>query len=52
MQIVSAEQFIDGFIAALSLQGSERLDLDDPRLDEQFAKAYDELLDKAVELSR
>ncbi|WP_413711639.1 hypothetical protein [Rhizobium sp. Rhizsp82] len=50
MQIVSAEQFVRGLLAALSLEGKTTIHLDDPRLDEQFAKAYDELLDNAEAL--
>lgn len=50
MQIVSAEQFVQGLLAALSLQGKTTILLDDPRVDEQFAKAYDDLLDNAEEL--
>jgi hypothetical protein len=50
MQIISAEQFVQGLLAALSLQGKKTILLDDPRLDEQFAKAYDDLLDHAEDL--
>ncbi len=50
MQIVSAEQFVQGLLAALSLQGKKTILLDDPRLDEQFARAYDDLLDNAETL--
>ena len=50
MQIISAEHFIQGLLAALSLEGKTTIQLDDPRLAEQFAKAYDELLDQAEAL--
>jgi hypothetical protein len=50
MKIISADQFVDGLIAALCLEGKQVMDLDDPKLDEQFAKAYDDLLDKAEDL--
>ena len=50
MQIVTAEQFVDGLFAALTLEGKKVIDLDDPRLDEQFEKVYDELLGSAEEL--
>jgi hypothetical protein len=50
MKIVSATQFVDGLMAALRLQGKTGLDLDDPEIDRQFARAYDELLDSAEEL--
>jgi hypothetical protein len=50
MQIISAEQFVQGLLAALSLEGKKTILLDDPRLDEQFAKAYDDLLDHAEDL--
>ncbi|MBY5329231.1 hypothetical protein [Rhizobium leguminosarum] len=50
MQIVSAEQFIEGLIAALSLDGKKSIQLDNPKLDEQFSKAYNELLDNAENL--
>ena len=50
MQIVSANQFVDGLMAALCLQGANGLDLDDPAIDRQFAEAYDDLLNRAEEL--
>jgi hypothetical protein len=50
MRIVSAAQFVDGLMAALYLQGKKELNLEDPTIDLQFARAYEELLDKAEEL--
>jgi hypothetical protein len=50
MQIVSSAQFVDGLMAALFLQGKRTLNLDNPEIDRQFARAYDELLDNAEEL--
>ena len=50
MKIVSATEFVDGLMAALCLQGKTGLNLDDPEIDRQFARAYDELLDNAEEL--
>lgn len=50
MKIVSAAQFVDGLMAALYLEGKRDLNLDDPEIDRQFARAYEELLDKAEEL--
>lgn len=50
MQIVSAAQFVDGLMAALSLQGKTGINLEDPAIDRQFARAYDELLNRAEEL--
>jgi hypothetical protein len=50
MKIVSATQFVDGLMAALCLQGKNGLNLDNPEIDRQFARAYDELLDKAEAL--
>ena len=50
MQIVSAAQFVDGLMAALFKMGVTSLNLDNPEIDRQFAKAYDELLDRAEEL--
>jgi len=50
MQIVSAAQFVDGLMAAVCLQGKTGLNLDDPAVDRQFARAYDDLLDRAEEL--
>lgn len=51
MQVVSADQFVDGLIAALSIEGKHRIDLDDPNVDLQFAKAYDEFLQQAEALA-
>lgn len=50
MQIISATQFVDGLMAALALQGKTGVNLEDPAVDRQFAKAYDDLLDRAEEL--
>lgn len=50
VKFVSAEQFVEGLIAALSLQGKQMIDLHNPDLDRQFAKAYDDLLDNAEAL--
>lgn len=50
MRIVSAAQFVDGLMAALYLQGKTALKLDDPAVDRQFARAYEELLDNAEKL--
>lgn len=50
MQIISAAEFVDGLMAALCLEGKSCLNLSDPTVDQQFAKAYDELLDRAEEL--
>jgi hypothetical protein len=50
MKIISATQFVDGLMAALRVQGKEELNLDDPAVDRQFARAYDELLERAEEL--
>ena len=50
MQIVSAAQFVDGLMAALFNMGVTSLNLDNPEIDRQFARAYDELLDRAEEL--
>lgn len=50
MRIVSADQFVDGLIAALSLENKTEMDLDDPKVDQQFAKAYDDLLGQAENL--
>lgn len=50
MQIVSATQFVDGLMAAMYKNGQKALNLDDPSIDRQFAKAYDDLLDNAETL--
>ena len=50
MDIVSADQFVDGLIAALSLLGKTRIDMDNRDLDQQFARAYAEFLEKAEDL--
>ena len=50
MQILSAEQFVAGLMAALGAEGKHELQLSDPSLDEKFSLAYDELLDHAEEL--
>lgn len=50
MRIVSAAQFVDGLMAALCLQGKTTLNLDDPAVDRQFARAYEDLLERAEEL--
>ena len=49
MQIVSAEQFVDGLFAALTLLGRRNMNLDDCATDAQFAKAYEQLLEHAEE---
>jgi hypothetical protein len=50
MRIVSAAQFVDGLMAALSKMGVQSLSLDDPEIDKKFGEAYDDLLDRAEEL--
>lgn len=47
---MSAAQFVDGLMAALFNMGVTSLNLDNPEIDRQFARAYDELLDRAEEL--
>jgi hypothetical protein len=50
MEIVSADQFVDGLIAALVTLGKKRIDLDDPDVDQKFSEAYGELLGQAEAL--